>query len=49
MWMDLPTDDVPTLYYFSRVADSEGQQKQDQKLGPRRAKSKVKGQSPERK
>lgn len=47
--MDLLMDDIPTLYCLSRVADSEGQQNQDQKLDSRRAESKVKGQNPERK
>lgn len=47
--MGFPKDDVPNIYCFSREADSEIPQKQNQKLDPRRAKSKWKGQRPHRK
>lgn len=47
--MGFPKDDVPNIYCLSREADSEIPQKQKQKLGPRRAKSKLKGQRPHRK
>ena len=41
MWMWFPHPDVPIAYGFSREADSEGGQRQDRKLGPRKAKSKL--------
>lgn len=39
MWF--PHADVPIAHCFSREAGSEGQQRQDRKLDPRRAKSKL--------